>query len=64
MNKTILEEKLDIKLNKNQELQFSNFEQLFKIYNSHTNLISKKDEENLFEKHIFDSLQFKHYQIY
>ena len=30
----------------------------FKEYNSHTNLISRNDEKNLFEKHIFDSLAF------
>lgn len=43
-------------LTKQQIQQLQNFEQLFKIYNSHTNLMSKNDAEVLFEKHIFDSL--------
>lgn len=51
-------EQLDIKLNKKTEQNFINYIELFKKYNAHTNLISKKDEEFLFEKHIFDSLAF------
>lgn len=36
--------------------RLNDFIRLFKIYNSHTNLVSKNDEANLFEKHIYDSL--------
>lgn len=43
-------------LSKFEQEQFQNFEHLFKIYNSHTNLISKNDEKKFFEKHIYDSL--------
>ena len=35
---------------------------LFKEYNSHTNLISKNDVEQIFEKHIFDSLGILKYK--
>lgn len=56
MDINLLEEKLKIKITKQLQEKFDNFEQLFKIYNAHTNLISKNDEKNLFEKHIFDSL--------
>lgn len=63
----LIENNLDIKLTKTQKEQFLNFESLFKIYNSHTNLVSKNDEKNLFEKHIYDSLClnifFKKYKI-
>lgn len=37
---------------------FLKYIELFRAYNSHTNLISKNDETFLFEKHIFDSLAF------
>lgn len=43
------------------------FEEIFKEYNSHTNLISKNDEKLLFEKHFYDSLSinlfFEKYKI-
>lgn len=45
-------------LTKLQKEQLQNFEQLFNIYNSHTNLMSKNDANVLFEKHIYDSLAF------
>ncbi len=55
------------KISKNAEQQLNDFEKIFKIYNSHTNLVSKNDEKNLFEKHIYDSLNlclfFKKYNI-
>lgn len=56
MDTNIIEKNLPLKLNKKSLENFENFAQLFKIYNSHTNLISKNDEKNLFEKHIYDSL--------
>lgn len=56
MEINLLEEKLGINITKKLQENFDNFEQLFRIYNSHTNLISKNDEKNLFEKHIYDSL--------
>lgn len=52
----IIKKELKIDLSKQVKEKFDSFEQLFKIYNSHTNLVSKNDEKNLFEKHIFDSL--------
>ena len=51
-------EQLGIKLSKKTEQNFIKYIELFKKYNAHTNLISKNDEEFLFEKHIFDSLAF------
>lgn len=51
-----IEELTGIQLTKTMQEQLRDFVNLFKIYNSHTNLMSKKDEENLFEKHIYDSL--------
>lgn len=56
MNTDLIKNKLSIDLNKQCMENFENFIQLFKIYNSHTNLVSKNDEKNLFEKHIYDSL--------
>ncbi len=56
--KETLEKDFDISISKTNEQQIDTFEQLFKIYNNHTNLISKNDEINLFEKHIYDSLSF------
>ena len=44
------------KLTKLAHQQLNDFIQIFKIYNAHTNLVSKNDEKNLFEKHIYDSL--------
>ena len=39
-----------------ERTKLNEFISVFKIYNSHTNLVSKNDENVLFEKHIFDSL--------
>jgi len=60
MNKEKIQE--DIKNLINQELskqtieKIQMFVQLFKYYNAHTNLISKNDEQYIYEKHIYDSL--------
>lgn len=63
----LIENLVGFKLTKLAKEKLINFEQLFKIYNSHTNLVSKNDEKNLFEKHIYDSLClslfFKKYEI-
>lgn len=52
----IIEEKLGIKLDKKQVSRFQRWQELFIEYNLHTNLMSKNEIENLFEKHIYDSL--------
>lgn len=52
----LIEKLIQKELSKSIKENLINFEQLFKIYNSHTNLVSKNDEKNLFEKHIYDSL--------
>lgn len=57
-NIEIIQNNLNIEITKQINEKFENFSQLFKIYNSHTNLVSKNDEKNLFEKHIYDSLCF------
>lgn len=49
-------EQLKIELTEEQKKLFEKFKKIFLEYNSHTNLISKKDEKILFEKHIYDSL--------
>lgn len=49
---------LNISLTKTQIEKFDNFAKLFLDYNNKINLISNKDAEFLFEKHIFDSLAF------
>ena len=49
---------LNLRLDEKAESEFEVYVNLFKKYNSHTNLISKNDEKVLFEKHIFDSLAF------
>ena len=49
---------LGINLSDKKKLLFEEYSELFKNYNSHTNLISKNDEKVLFEKHIYDSLSF------
>lgn len=51
-------EKLKINIDENQKKLFTNYIELFHQYNSKTNLISKNDEQLLFEKHIYDSLAF------
>lgn len=52
---------LDIKFTPSMNKKFLNYINLFKKYNSHTNLVSKNDENQLIEKHIFDSLAFNLY---
>ena len=49
---------LGLSLNDKTKTDFEFYMELFKKYNAHTNLISKNDENLLFEKHIFDSLAF------
>ena len=51
-----VEEKFGLKLSTEQVLAFQNWEKLSLEYNSHTNLMSKNELPNLFEKHICDSL--------
>ena len=51
-----IENKLSLKLSEEQVLAFEKWEELFLEYNSHTNLMSKNEIPNLFEKHIYDSL--------
>ena len=51
-------EKLDIILDNEKKILFKNYEQFFLEYNKNINLISKNDEQVIFEKHIFDSLAF------
>ena len=57
-NIEIIQKNINIEITKQINEKFETFSQLFKIYNSHTNLVSKNDEKNLFEKHIYDSLCF------
>ena len=52
----ILQELIGINVTKLATQRLNDFVRLFLIYNSHTNLVSKNDEPNLFEKHIYDSL--------
>lgn len=52
---------LYIEFDEVQKEKFLKYVDAFKIYNAHTNLISKNDEELLSEKHIFDSLAFNLY---
>lgn len=52
----IIKEKLGIELDTKQVLAFEKWEKLFLEYNSHTNLMSRNEIPNLFEKHIYDSL--------
>lgn len=52
----ILKENLKIELSSKQQKCFNRYEEIFIAKNAHTNLMSKKDEKFLFEKHIFDSL--------
>jgi len=52
----ILEENLGLKLTAEQLLAFDIWEKEFLNYNSHTNLMSRNEIPNLFEKHVYDSL--------
>lgn len=58
MDFDVLASKLNVEFDEKTQKSFLNYVELFKKYNSHTNLISKNDEKYLFEKHIFDSLAF------
>ena len=49
---------LNLDFNEETQNKLIKYIELFKKYNSHTNLISKNDENFLFEKHIYDSLAF------
>lgn len=48
--------KLNLNLSSEIKEKLNQWRELFLNYNSHTNLISKNDENYLFEKHVFDSL--------
>ncbi len=52
----IIEKNLGLKLTTEQVLAFNRWEEIFKNYNSHTNLMSKNEVSYLFEKHVYDSL--------
>ena len=54
---------LEVEFDDNLKKKFLLYINLFKDYNSHTNLISKNDEIFLFEKHIYDSLGFNLFTI-
>ncbi len=51
-----IEKELHLECRVKECTKLNEFEKIFKIYNAHTNLVSKNDEKVLFEKHIFDSL--------
>ncbi len=48
-------------LSEKQKLQFDKFSKAFRDINSKVNLISRKDESNLFERHILHSLSIAKY---
>lgn len=52
----IIEKNLGIKLSDKQVLAFREWAKIFIEYNLHTNLMSKNEVQNLFEKHVYDSL--------
>ncbi len=56
MNTKEVKKEFGIDLSEYVIRQLTSFSELFKTYNSHTNLMSKNDVNLLFEKHIFDSL--------
>lgn len=56
--KNIINEGLLLKLEDREIEKLNKFEELFKLYNVHTNLMSKNDLNIIFEKHIYDSLSF------
>lgn len=66
--KNIINEGLFLELEDREIEKLNKFEELFKIYNVHTNLMSKNDLKIIFEKHIYDSLSFglflKKYSFY
>ncbi len=59
MYKKLIE--LGIELNKNQIKTFDLYQSLFLEFNEKINLIGKNDEQNLFYKHIWDSLALNLY---
>lgn len=52
----IIDKNLGLKLDKERVSRFKEWQKLFVEYNSHTNLMSKNEIANLFEKHVYDSL--------
>lgn len=52
----IIEGNLGLKLSSEQVLTFKKWAELFCNYNLHTNLMSRNEIPNLFEKHLYDSL--------
>lgn len=52
----ILKSDLGINLSSEQVLAFEKWHKIFIEYNLHTNLMSKNETANLFEKHVYDSL--------
>ncbi len=52
----IIEKNLGLKLTAEQILTLNKWSEIFTDYNSHTNLMSKNETVNLFEKHVYDSL--------
>ena len=52
----ILKENFNLETDKTTLEKFEKWHELFLDYNSHTNLMSKKDTKVLIEKHVFDSL--------
>ena len=56
--KNIINEGLFLELEDREIEKLNKFEELFKLYNVHTNLMSKNDLNIIFEKHIYDSLSF------
>lgn len=52
---TDIKKLINIELAKQEIEKIQNFVQLFKFYNAHTNLVSKNDEQYIYEKHIYDS---------
>lgn len=54
--KEILLKELDLEFDDKIINKLNQWEEIFKQYNSHTNLMSQNDIKVLFEKHVFDSL--------
>ena len=52
----ILKKEFNLNLDDEIILKFNLWEKIFTQYNCHTNLMSKNDILQLFEKHVFDSL--------
>jgi len=61
INNNILKKELNLNFTQDIINQLTIWEENFKSYNSHTNLMSKNDIEVLFEKHVFDSLAISKY---